>query len=160
MRGMRVHLGCDHAGYELVQHLVGHLTTAGHDVVDHGPVAYDADDDYPPYCMRAAHAVVDDPGSLGVVVGGSGNGEQIAANKVTGARAALAWSLEIARLARQHNDANVVSVGARMHSTDEATAIVEAFLAEQFSGVPRHQRRIDQLSVYEVDHVLPALPRG
>ncbi|HZI98253.1 MAG TPA: ribose-5-phosphate isomerase [Actinomycetales bacterium] len=155
---MRVHLGCDHAGYELLQHLARHLRAGGHEVVDHGPAAYDERDDYPPYCLRAAQAVVDDPGSLGVVLGGSGNGEQIAANKVVGVRAALAWSLETARLARQHNDANVVAVGARMHSTDEATAIVEAFLAEQFSGVARHQRRIDQLSVYEVDHVLPALP--
>lgn len=155
---MRVHLGCDHAGYELVQHLAGHLSAAGHEVVDHGPTAFDAADDYPPFCMRAAQAVVDDPRSLGVVVGGSGNGEQMAANKVVGVRAALAWSLETARLARQHNDANVVSVGARMHSTDEAAAIVEAFLAEPFSGEARHQRRIDQMSVYEVDHVLPALP--
>jgi ribose 5-phosphate isomerase B len=155
---MRVHLGCDHAGYELVRHLAAHLSAAGHEVVDHGPGGYDPDDDYPPFCLRAAQAVVDDPGSLGVVVGGSGNGEQIAANKVVGVRAALAWSLETARLARQHNDANVVSIGARMHSTDEATAIVETFLAEPFSGVDRHQRRVDQVSVYETDHVLPAVP--
>jgi len=155
---MRVHLGCDHAGLELVQHLVAHLAAAGHEAVDHGPSAYDADDDYPPFCLRTAHAVVDDPGSLGIVVGGSGNGEQIAANKVVGARAALAWSLEIARLARQHNDANVVSIGSRMHSLQEATAIVEAFLAEPFSGDDRHRRRIDQVSAYEANHVLPAVP--
>ncbi len=155
---MRVHLGCDHAGFELVAHLVAHLGTAGHEVVDHGPPTYDPEDDYPPFCLRAAQAVVDDTGSLGVVVGGSGNGEQIAANKVVGVRAALAWSLDTARLARQHNDANVVSIGSRMHSTQEATAIVEVFLAEPFSGVARHQRRIDQVSVYETDHVLPALP--
>ncbi|GAB2695110.1 ribose-5-phosphate isomerase [Thalassiella azotivora] len=153
---MRVHLGCDHAGYELVQHLVGHLRQAGHEVVDHGPSSYDAADDYPPYCLAAAAAVVGDPGSLGVVVGGSGNGEQIAANKVAGVRAALAWSLDTARLARQHNDANVVSVGARMHSTEEATAIVEAFLAEPFSGEARHQRRIDQLAAYERTGQIPA----
>ena len=156
MCAVRVHLGCDHAGYELVQHLVGHLTAAGHDVVDHGPAAYDAEDDYPPFCLRAARAVVDDPGSLGIVVGGSGNGEQVAANKVDGVRAALAWSLETARLARQHNDANVVSVGARMHSREEATAIVEAFLAEPFSGAARHQRRIDQLAEYERTGEIPA----
>ena len=156
---MRVHLGCDHAGYELVQQLDGHLSASGHDVVDHGPEQYDPDDDYPPFCVRAAQAVASDPGSLGIVVGGSGNGEQIAANKVLGVRAALAWSTETARLARQHNDANVVAVGARMHSAEEATAIVEAFLAEPFSGEARHQRRIDQVSVYEVDHVPPALPR-
>lgn len=155
---MRVHLGYDHAGLELAQHLIAHLGSADHEVVDHGPRTYDAEDDYPAYCIRAAQAVVDDPGSLGVVVGGSGNGEQIAANKVVGVRAALAWNLETARLARQHNDANVVSVGARMHSAADATAIVEAFLAEAFSGAARHQRRIDQVSVYETDHVLPALP--
>ncbi|HEX5533841.1 MAG TPA: ribose-5-phosphate isomerase [Actinomycetales bacterium] len=146
---MRVHIGCDHAGYELVQHLKGHLQSAGHEVIDHGPPEYDAADDYPPFCLRTAQAVVGDPGSLGIVVGGSGNGEQIAANKVAGVRAALAWNLDTARLARQHNDANVVSVGARQHSLEEATAIVEAFLAEPFSGDARHQRRIDQLAAFE-----------
>jgi ribose 5-phosphate isomerase B len=146
---VRVHLGCDHAGYELVQHLAGFLSAAGHDVVDHGPDRFDPGDDYPPFCLRTGEAVVADPGSLGVVVGGSGNGEQIAANKVDGVRAALAWNLDTARLARQHNDANVVSIGSRMHSTEEATAMVEAFLAEPFSGDPRHQRRIDQLAAYE-----------
>ena len=155
---MRVHLGCDHAGYELVQHLVHHLGAAGHEVVDHGPDRYDEQDDYPPFCLAAAAAVVADPGSLGVVVGGSGNGEQIAANKVPGVRAALAWNLDTARLARQHNDANVVSVGSRMHTEAEATALVEAFLAEPFSGAQRHQRRIDQLSRYERTHELPAAP--
>ena len=149
MCAVRVHLGYDHAGFELARHLVGHLADAAHEVVDHGPPEYDAEDDYPPFCLRAAHAVAQDPGSLGVVVGGSGNGEQIAANKVDGVRAALAWNLETARLARQHNDANVMAVGARMHSTEEATAIVEAFLTEPFSGAARHQRRIDQLAEYE-----------
>lgn len=157
MCAVRVHLGCDHAGYELVQHLVAHLRSAGHDVVDHGPTEYDAADDYPPFCLRTAQAVVADPGSLGIVVGGSGNGEQMAANKVDGVRAALAWNLDTARLARQHNDANVVSVGARQHSTEEATAIVEAFLAEPFSGDARHQRRIDQLAAYERTGEIPAV---
>lgn len=146
---MRVHLGCDHAGYELVQHLVKHLSAQGHDVVNHGPAEYDPEDDYPAFCFATGQAVVDDPGSLGVVVGGSGNGEQIAANKVDGVRSALAWNLETARLARQHNDANVIAVGSRQHSTQEATALVEAYLAEPFSGDPRHQRRIDQLADYE-----------
>lgn len=155
---MRVHLGSDHAGYELKSHLAEHLARAGHDVVDHGPAVYDPEDDYPPFCLRAAHAVVAEPGSLCVVIGGSGNGEQIAANKVPGARAALAWSLETARLGRQHNDANVVAVGARMHTQDEATAFVEAFLAEPFSGQERHQRRIDLLSDYERTGDLPPLP--
>jgi ribose 5-phosphate isomerase B len=152
---VRVHLGGDHAAYDLKVHLAGHLRSAGHDVVDHGPPAYDPDDDYPVYCLRAAEGVVRDAGSLGVVLGGSGNGEQIAANKVTGVRAALGWSLETARLSRQHNDANVVSVGARMHSLDEATAIVDAFLAEPFSGDGRHARRIAMLRDYETSGALP-----
>ena len=146
---MRVHLGSDHAGFELKAHLGQHLREAGHDVVDHGAHAYDGDDDYPPFCIAAAQAVVADPGSLGVVVGGSGNGEQIAANKVDGVRAALVWNAETARLARQHNDANVVSVGARQHSTEEATALVDTFLAEPFSKDNRHERRIALLADYE-----------
>jgi len=155
---MRVHLGCDHAGFELKEHLVAHLRAAGHEVVDHGPAAFDPDDDYPPYCLRAGLAVVADPGSLGVVIGGSGNGEQIAANKVRGVRAALAWSLQTARLGRQHNDANVVAIGARMHTLDQAGSLVDAFLAEPFSGGERHARRIAMLSSYEADGALPPVP--
>lgn len=146
---MRVHLAADHAGYELKSHLLGWLAENGYEPVDHGAFEYDALDDYPPFCVHAAQAVADEPGSLGIVIGGSGNGEQIAANKVTGIRAALAWSTEIASLARQHNNAQVVSVGARMHTQDEATAIVEAFLATPWSDEPRHQRRIDLLLDYE-----------
>lgn len=155
---MRVYLGSDHAGFELKQHLVEHLTAAGHDVVDVGPHSYDPDDDYPPFCLATADRVVRDAGSLGVVLGGSGNGEQIAANKVSGARAALAWNTEIAKLAREHNDANLVAVGARQHSTEESTAIVDAFLATEFSGSPRHARRIEQLAEYEQTRELPVLP--
>ncbi|MEV0803867.1 ribose-5-phosphate isomerase, partial [Kribbella sp. NPDC050281] len=143
---MRVHIGSDHAGFELKNHLVQHLTAAGHDVVDHGPAVYDAVDDYPPYCLRTGVAVVEEPGSLGIVIGGSGNGEQIAANKVKGVRAVLAWSTDTARLGREHNNANVVSVGARMHSEEEATGFVETFLATDYSGEERHTRRIDMLS--------------
>jgi len=146
---MRVHLGSDHAGYELKSHLVAWLGERGDEAVDHGAPAYDEADDYPPYCLETAEAVLADPGSLGVVIGGSGNGEQIAANKVAGARAALAWSTETAELARLHNDANVVSIGARMHSTEEATSFVEVFLATAFSGGARHSRRIAMLSDYE-----------
>ena len=146
---MRIHIGSDHAGYELKAALVEHLQATGHDVVDHGAHAYDADDDYPPFCIETGEAVVADPGSLGVVIGGSGNGEQIAANKVNGVRAALAWNHDTATLARQHNDANVVSIGARQHSVDEATALVDAFLAEPFSQGARHQRRIDLMTAYE-----------
>jgi ribose 5-phosphate isomerase B len=155
---MRVHVGSDHAGLELKQHLVEHLKADGHEVLDHGPYEYDAEDDYPPYCLRTGEAVVADPGSLAVVIGGSGNGEQIAANKVNGVRAALAWSLQTATLGRQHNNANVIAVGARMHSFDEAASFVDAFLAEPFSHDPRHQRRIEQLAGYEETGVLPPLP--
>jgi ribose 5-phosphate isomerase B len=146
---MRVHLGCDHAGFELKEALRARLAELGHEPVDHGPAEYVATDDYPPFCIAAAEAVVADPGSFGVVIGGSGNGEQIAANKVVGARCALAWSTETAELARQHNDANLVSVGARMHDTESALEIVATFLATPFSGDPRHARRIGMLTAYE-----------
>ena len=146
---MRVHIASDHAGFDLKTHLVEHLRDEGHDVVDHGAGVYDAQDDYPPMCIACGEGVVADPGSLGVVIGGSGNGEQIAANKVRGVRAALAWNEDTATLARQHNDANVVSVGARQHSTEEATHLVDVFLATPFSGDARHLRRIQAVSAYE-----------
>src|SRR5262245_48099795 len=155
---MRVHLGSDHAGLELKQHLMGWLTEHGHQPVDHGPYAYDALDDYPPFCLRAGEAVAGDPGSLGIVIGGSGNGEQIAANKVEGIRAALAWSEETAELARLHNNANIVSVGARMHSAEEATKFVEVFIGTDFTGEERHVRRIGMLTDYEDTGVLPTAP--
>jgi ribose 5-phosphate isomerase B len=154
----RVHLASDHAAYELKVHLAEHLPTLGYEVVDHGPPSYDPEDDYPVYVLRAAQAVADEPGSLGVVLGGSGNGEQIAANRLGAVRAALAWNLATATLARQHNDANVISVGARMHSVQEATSLVEAFLAEPFSGEARHARRIQMLTDFSRDHQLPPLP--
>lgn len=146
---MRVHLGCDHAGFDLKQHLVSWLTANGHDPVDHGPAVYDAEDDYPAFCIAAAAAVAADPGSLGVVIGGSGNGEQIAANKVEGVRAALVWSEQTAVLAREHNDANVISLGARMHDREVCERYLAAFLATPFSGEDRHLRRIDQVEAYE-----------
>jgi len=146
---MRVYLGSDHAGFELKAQLASWLTEHGHEVVDCGPAHYDGADDYPPYVIAAAERAVADAGALAVVIGGSGNGEQIAANKVTGARAALCWSREIAELARQHNDANVCSLGARFVSTDEAAAIVERFVATPFSEDARHVRRIAQISDYE-----------
>lgn len=146
---MRIHVGTDHAGFEFKNALVEHLRALDHDVVDHGAHVYDAEDDYPAFCIAAAEAVVAEPGSLGVVIGGSGNGEQIAANKVHGVRAALAWSVETATLAREHNNANVLGVGARMHSQQEAFAIVEAFLATPYSNAERHNRRISQISSYE-----------
>jgi ribose 5-phosphate isomerase B len=125
--------------------------------VDVGPATYNAGDDYPPYCIATGLAVLAEPGTLGVVIGGSGNGEQIAANKVPGIRAALAWNIETAKLARQHNDAQIVAIGARQHSLDEAAELAAAFVAEPFSEDPRHQRRIDMVAEYETTHEPPAL---
>jgi ribose 5-phosphate isomerase B len=155
---MRIHIGGDHAAFDLHRALVAHLEQAGHDVVDHGPFTYDAEDDYPVYVLRAAEAVAAEPGSLGVVLGGSGNGEQIAANKVRGIRAALAWSPELASLAREHNDAQVVSLGARFTATDVATQIVDTFVATEFTDAKRHSRRLGMVSAYENTGDLPALP--
>jgi len=155
---MRVHLGSDHAGFELKAAIVARLSELGHEALDHGPAEYDAVDDYPPYVLRAALATAEDPGSLGVVLGGSGNGEAIAANKVAGVRCALAWSTETAELGRQHNDANVLSLGARMHDGATALAILEAFLSTDYSGDERHTRRITMLSDYESTGQLPPLP--
>ena len=149
---MRVHIGSDHAGFELKNYLVSSLIAEGHDVVDHGPEAYDAEDDYPVYCIPAAEGAVAEPGSLAIVIGGSGNGEQIAANKVIGTRAALAYNLETAKLGRQHNDAHVISIGARMHTEEEALELVRIFLSTPFSGDPRHARRIQLLADYEAAH--------
>ena len=134
------------------------LIELGHEPVDHGPKEYDAVDDYPPFVLRAAEGVANDAGSLGIVIGGSGNGEAIAANKVVGIRCALAHSVDTATLGREHNDANVVSIGARMHDEATALTLVEAFLATPYSGEERHTRRIEMLSAYETTRQLPPLP--
>jgi ribose 5-phosphate isomerase B len=155
---MRVYLGSDHAGFEIKQHLVQWLKDAGHEPVDCGPLIYDAEDDYPPFCLRAGERTAADPESLGVVIGGSGNGEVIAANKVKGVRAALVWSEQTATLGREHNNANVISIGARMHSKDEVTRFVEVFLATPYSGDERHSRRIAMLADYETTGELPPIP--
>ena len=155
---MRVYVGSDHAGLELKSVLVSWLASEGHEVTDCGPASYHEDDDYPPYVMRAAAATAADPGSIAVVIGGSGNGEQIAANKIGGIRAALAWSEETARLARLHNDANVLSLGARMHALADAIAFTQVFLATPFSGEARHVRRLEMISEYERTGELPPLP--
>src|SRR4051794_22718478 len=153
---MRVFLGSDHAGFELKAHLLRAVADAGHEPVDCGAFEYDPEDDYPPFCFDVGERTVAEPGTLGVVIGGSGNGEQIAANKVPGVRAALAWNEETARLAREHNDANVISVGARQHSVEEATELVLLFLGTAFSEDPRHVRRIGLLTDYERDRHRPA----
>jgi ribose 5-phosphate isomerase B len=150
---MRIHIATDHAGLELSHFLIESLSAEGHQVFDHGPKEYDPLDDYPAFCIHAALAVIADQKAgveaLGIVLGGSGNGEQIAANKVAGIRAALAWNLDTAKLARQHNDANVIAVGARQHSQDEVLELVRAFVAEPFSNDERHSRRIGKIATYE-----------
>lgn len=150
---MRIHIATDHAGLDFSRELQEHLRGAGHEVIDHGPKEYDALDDYPSFCINAAIGVVVDQQSgveaLGIVFGGSGNGEQIAANKVRGARAALVWNISTAELARQHNDANLISIGARQHTVEEAIAFIDTFIATPFSGEERHARRIAQLAEYE-----------
>jgi len=151
---MRIHLGGDHAAYELLGELVTFLEEEGHEVVNHGPHTYDAADDYPVFVLRAAQAVATDPGSLGIVLGGSGNGEQMAANRVRGIRAALAYNEEL------HNDAQVLSIGARMNTVEQAKAMAKTFVETPFSHDPRHQRRIDMLTAYQEDGTLPPLPTG
>ena len=155
MTAMRVYLGSDHAGFELKQAFVEHLRHSGHEPIDCGAYAYDAEDDYPAFCIAAAEKTLADPGSLGTVIGGSGNGEQIAANKVPGVRCALAWSVETATLAREHNNAQVMGIGGRMHTVEQALEILDAFLAAEWSEAERHQRRIDILAEYEKTHIAP-----
>jgi ribose 5-phosphate isomerase B len=155
---VRVYLGSDHAGFELKARLVQWLTGAGHEPVDCGPASYVPDDDYPVYVMRAAAAAVAEAGSLGIVIGGSGNGEQMAANKIRGVRAALVWSTETARLARLHNNANVLSLGAREYSVEDAVGFAKVFVETPFSGEPRHERRLAMIAAYEASGELPAEP--
>jgi ribose 5-phosphate isomerase B len=150
---MRIHIATDHAGLETSHFLIDSLTAAGHEVFDHGPKSFDPLDDYPGFCINAALAVTQDQKAgveaLGVVLGGSGNGEQIAANKVSGIRAALVWNEDTAKLARSHNDANVVAVGARQHSKEEVLALIKFFISEPFSGDERHARRIGKIATFE-----------
>jgi len=147
---MRIHIGSDHAGLEFKNELITHLVMNGHDVTDHGPYEYDALDDYPDFCIPCAEAVAKDSTSVGIVLGGSGNGEQISANKVKGIRAALVWSLETAKLAREHNNANVISVGQRQHTAQEVKDFIDLFLITKFPGDERHVRRIQKISNSEV----------
>jgi ribose 5-phosphate isomerase B len=155
---VRIYLGSDHAGFELKARIIEWLASAGHEPVDCGPTSYVPDDDYPAYVMRAAQGVVGDAGSLGIVIGGSGNGEQIAANKIPGIRAAVAWTDQTAQLARLHNDANVLSLGARMYDDDAAIGFVKVFIGTAFSGEPRHVRRLQEIADYEKTGTLPPLP--
>jgi ribose 5-phosphate isomerase B len=155
---VRVYLGSDHAGFMLKGRLIEWLRQAGHEPVDCGPDAERDDDDYPPYVMRAAKSTVGDPGSLGIVIGGSGNGEAIASNKIPGVRAAIAWSEQTAQLARLHNNANVLSLGARMYSVEDALWFARVFVETEFSGASRHARRLAEIADYEATGELPPLP--
>src|SRR3954462_7258164 len=158
MTAMRVYLGSDHAGFELKNEIIEHLKKAGHEPIDCGAYVYDAEDDYPAFCIAAALKTVGDNESLGIVIGGSGNGEQIAANKVPGARCALAWSTETASLTRQHNNARLIGIGARLHTVEEALAIVDAFVSMPWSEASRHQRRVDIVDDYERTRIAPPVP--
>jgi ribose 5-phosphate isomerase B len=150
---MRIHVATDHAGLTLKNKLLNTLSSRGFDVIDHGAFAFDPNDDYPRFILPAAEAVAQDLANgveaLGVIFGGSGNGEQIAANKVNGVRAALVWNEETAKLARQHNDANIISIGARQHSELEVLHLIDVFVQEPFSNEERHKRRISQIAEYE-----------
>jgi ribose 5-phosphate isomerase B len=149
---MRIAIGGDHAGYPLKQHLAGVLQTWGHAVIDLGTDSTEPVD-YPPYCAAVARTVVSGDADAGVVLGGSGQGEQISANKVRGARAALCNDLYTARMARQHNNANVLSIGARIVAPELAEEIARIFLDTQFEG-GRHQRRIDEISSLENQEIV------
>ena len=144
---VRIAIGADHAGFLLKEHLKRTLERLGHDVEDHGTTSEESTD-YPPICFGVARAVADGRADRGIVLGGSGQGEQIAANKVHGVRAALCCDEYTARLARQHNDANVCSLGARILGDELALAIVDLFLATRFEG-GRHKRRVDQITDIE-----------
>lgn len=161
---MRIHIATDHAGLEFSRDLADHLGHEGHEVIDHGPVEFDPADDYPSFCIAAARGVVADLEAgieaLGVVFGGSGNGEQIAANKVPGIRAALVWSVNTAVLAREHNNANVCAIGARQHSIDEALIFIDTFIRTPFPGDERHVRRIDQIAQFETTGAIAGFDIG
>ncbi len=143
----RIAFGADHAGYQLKQHLIERLREAGHEIIDHGTDSTESVD-YPAYCAAAARSVRDGQADVGIVLGGSGQGEQLAANKVRGVRAALCNCLYTARLAREHNDANVLSIGARVVGEGLADEIVDVFLSTAFEG-GRHARRVDQITELE-----------
>jgi ribose 5-phosphate isomerase B len=146
---LRIAIGSDHAGYELKQHLIGVLTTDGHKVTDVGTNSTESCD-YPQFCAAVGRAVRNGDADLGIVAGGSGQGEQLAANKVHGVRAALCNDLFTARLARAHNDANVLSMGARVIGVGLAEEILATFLATPFEG-GRHARRIEQVMMIEAE---------
>lgn len=151
---MRIAIGSDHAGFELKQHLVMRLAGSGHEVADLGTDS-EAAVDYPAFCAAVGRAVMRGDAERGIVIGGSGEGEQLAANKVRGVRAALCNDLYTARLSRQHNDANVLSLGARVVAAGLADEIAEVWLGTPFDG-GRHERRVEQLAALEARFADPA----
>ena len=145
---MKIHLATDHAGLDLKNSIKEYLLDKGHDITDHGANEYDALDDYPDFIFPCAHAVADDTESRGIILGGSGQGEAMAANRVKGIRAAVYYNgpNEIVKLSREHNNANVLSLGARFMDEGEILSVIKSWLAEPFAG-GRHQRRIDKLDL-------------
>lgn len=154
---MKISIGSDHAGFAYKQRIIEHLVAAGHEVVDCGTHGPDSTD-YPLYIIPAAEMAASGETERGIVLGGSGNGEAIAANKVKGARCALCWNNQTAEFSRKHNNANVLSIGQRMTSIEIALDIVDVWLKTEFEG-GRHQHRIDELSLYEDTGELVKLPR-
>jgi ribose 5-phosphate isomerase B len=153
---VRIAIASDHAGYRLKEIVIDHLKSAGHDVMDLGTNSEDPVD-YPPFCAAAARAVVRGPAELGIVIGGSGQGEQISANKVHGARAALCHDEFTARLSRQHNNANVLSLGARVLAPELALVIVDTWLETEFEG-GRHVARVEEIADIEREECGTSLP--
>ncbi len=147
-RGMKIHVATDHAGLELKDKIKDYLSDKGFCVEDHGAYEYDALDDYPDFIIPCAKAVSNDPDSRGIILGGSGQGEAMAANRIKGARAAVYYGSEreIARLSREHNNANILSLGARFISEQEMFDIIDMWLVEPFAG-DRHIRRIEKLDI-------------
>lgn len=144
---MKIYIGADHAGFELKQKLIDFLELNGHEVVDKGAYELDEKDDYPDFVFPVAKSVSSDEGSFGVVIGGSGQGETIAANRIKGVRAALyhGGRRDVIRLSREHNDANILGLGARLIDEDTAKEALQTFLSTDFSGDERHIRRIAKL---------------
>jgi ribose 5-phosphate isomerase B len=148
---IKIHIASDHAGYEMKNFLKFSLIDMGYDVIDHGPKEYDAQDDYPDYIIPCAEAVAKDHASMGVILGGSGQGEQIAANKVDDVRAIEYYgkNLDTVIFGREHNNANIISLGARFMTNEEALEAVNTFISTDFSNEERHARRLEKVRKYD-----------
>jgi ribose 5-phosphate isomerase B len=151
---MYIYIGSDHAGFTLKEKIKEYLSSLGHEIEDKGAFNFDANDDYPDYIIPVAEAVASNEGSFGIILGGSGEGEQISANKIDGIRAIEYYggNLEIVRLGREHNDANILSLGARFITEDEAKEAVKIFLETKFSGEERHMRRLKEIKEVEINN--------